>query len=97
MFQHRGPNERALGKCLKIPLSDGYNALKLPDSTKEPTRNMMLPSTMRGTARGRARTEPLIPITMPLEQKPVEVSDDSEFESDASILDKEPEVLRLSA
>ena len=63
----------------------------LPDSTKESARRMKLPSTMK-SHRDRARTEPQVPRPMPLEQKPVEVSDDSVCESDASILDKEPEV-----
>ena len=53
-------------KCLKIPLSDGYNMLVLPDSTKEPARKVKLPSTVkgytRGRGRGRAMMGPLIPM-----------------------------------
>ena len=30
-------------KCLKIPLSDGYHMLVLPDSTKEPAKKVKLP------------------------------------------------------
>ena len=55
---------------------------------------MMLPLTMRGTARGRARTEPLVPMPIAYATcaEAGEVSDDSEGESDASLLDKELEV-----
>ena len=56
--------------CLNIPQSDGYKVFVVPDSIKEPARRMKLPSTMKGH-RGRARTEPLVPRPMPLEQKPV--------------------------
>ena len=30
-------------KCVKIPFSDGYHMLVLPDSTKEPARKLKLP------------------------------------------------------
>ena len=39
-------------KCLKIPLSDGYHMLVLPDSTKEPARKVKLP--LAGYTRGKA-------------------------------------------
>ena len=39
-------------KCLKIPLSEGYNMLVLPDSTKEPARKVKLPSTVTEYTRG---------------------------------------------
>ena len=46
--------------CLKIPQSDGYSALLMPDATKEPAPRMRLPTTIMGD-RGRSRTEPLLP------------------------------------
>ena len=54
----------------------------MPDSTKEPTRRMKLPSTIKGN-RGRARNEPIEP-------KSAEVS---EGEMDCSILDSHDEEL----
>ena len=47
-------------KCLKIPLSDEYNMLVLPDSTKEPAKKVKLPIVVaaghkkRGRVYGRA-------------------------------------------
>ena len=83
-------------KCLKIPLSDGYHMLVLPDSTKVPAKKVKLPLASagytRGKAFGRAMMGPLVPMPLTVDPKPVEVSDDSEGEPDASILDKYHEI-----
>ena len=63
----------------------------MSESTKEHARRMKLPSTMKGH-RGRAWTELLVPRPKPLEQRPIEVSEESEGELVASILGNEYEV-----
>ena len=76
-------------KCLKIPLSDGYHMLVLPDSTKDPARKVKLAVAVAGytggKAFGRAILGPLFPMPLTVNPKPVEVSDDSEGEPEASI------------
>ena len=43
-------------KGLKIPLSDEYNMLVLPDSTKEPAKKMKLPVVVAAGQKKRGRT-----------------------------------------
>ena len=69
----------------------------LPDSTKVPARKVKLPVAVagytRGKAYGRAMMGPLVPMPLTGDPKPVvEVSNESEAEHDASILDKNPEI-----
>ena len=67
----------------------------LPDSTKVPARKVKLPVAgyTRGKAYGRAMMGPLVPMPLTGDPKPVvEVSNESEAEHDASILDKNPEI-----
>ena len=42
-------------KCLKIPLSDGYHMLVLPDSTKEPAKKVKLPIVVAAGHKKRGR------------------------------------------
>ena len=49
--------------CLKIPQSDGYSALVMPNPTTEPAARMKLPSNIKGD-RGRARTARTVPLLM---------------------------------
>ena len=46
--------------CLKIPQSDRYSALVMPDAITEPAPRLRMPATIMGD-RGRSRTEPLLP------------------------------------
>ena len=70
--------------CLKIPQSDGYGAIVLPETTKEPAPRMKLTATQKGD-RGRARTVPLLPRSARVADGELDdaILDTSDIEPDA--------------
>ena len=83
-------------KCLKIPLSDKYNMLVLPDSTKEPAKKVKLPVVVAAGQKKRGRTGGNPAYGNPdygnPEKTVVEVPSVSEGEHDVSTLTKNSEI-----
>ena len=83
-------------KCLKIPLSDEYNMLVLPNFTKDPAKKVKLPVVVASGQKKRGRTGGNTVYGNPdygnPEKTVVEVSSVSDGEHDVSTLTKNTEI-----